>query len=350
MEQAPKPISETNFPKKSKTFLLNSDKNNKVNVNIQTESNLEISIDATFSNHQTKYSQVYSLKTLKNNKYLSSLDTIDEIFDEIINKIEYKNPILIEENKSLKFIIETGHSKFKEIIFYLNEKEKNINDKIDELYLYINQFIEREKIQDEKIKSLENKIKELENVNNELKKEIKSLNKTNEVESIILNNNKNYINTLKNWINPQKNFELKLLFRMSRDGSYLSTFHALCDNKGPTISLFYLDDGTIIGGYTPLDWNTFSGWKIDNDTFIFNLNKNLKFMKKSINCGSIFCHPQYAGFYNSFGYYEASNYDMKKLFFLNGDSYFLNGKQILNFNKETELTPKEVEVLSVITL
>ena len=41
---------------------------------------------------------------------------------------------------------------------------------------------------------------------------------------------------------------------------------------------------------------------------------------------------------------------MKKLFFLNGDSYFLNGKQILNFNKETELTPKEVEVLSVIAL
>ncbi len=136
---------------------------------------------------------------------------------------------------------------------------------------------------------------------------------------------------------------------MSRDGSNLNTFHELCDNKGPTISLFYLDDRTIIGGYTPLDWDSISWWKRDNDTFIFNLNKNLKCIKKGINCESIFCHPSYAGFYDTFGYYEASNYDMKKLFFLNEDSYFLNGKKILDFNERKELIPKEVEVLSVIT-
>ena len=34
-------------------------------------------------------------------------------------------------------------------------------------------------------------------------------------------------------------------------------------------------DGNIIGGYTPLHWDTHSGWKKDNDTFVFNISTNL---------------------------------------------------------------------------
>ena len=291
---------------------------------------------------------------LKCNKYLLLLDTIDEIFEEIINKIEFKKPMLFEETNSLKIIIETGHSKFKDIIFYLKEKEKNINDKFNELYLYINELKEKEKNQDKKIVLFEEKIKELEKSNNELKEEIKLLknnkNETINDESIILKDNMKYISILKNWINPNKKIIFKILFRMSRDGYDLQSFHQLCDNKGPTISLFYLKDGNIIGGYTPLNWDTTSWWKFDNETFIFNLNKNLKCNKKNKNCESIFCHPAYAGFYDTFGYYESSNYNMKKLFFLNGESYFKNGKQILDYNKSIELEPMEVEILSVISL
>ena len=108
---------------------------------------------------------------LKKNKYLSSLDTIDEIFDEIINKISFKNPTIYEETNCLKIVIETFHSKFKDITFYLDEKEKNINDKIEELYSIIKQLKEKELIQDEKIKNLEKKINELEkNKNSENEK------------------------------------------------------------------------------------------------------------------------------------------------------------------------------------
>lgn len=87
---------------------------------------------------------------------------------------------------------------------------------------------------------------------------------------------------IKNWINPNQQINFKLLYRMPRDGESIRTFHNLCDNQGPTVSLYLLKDGNIIGGYTPLNWDVSSGWKKDNETFVFNINKNLKCVKKKI--------------------------------------------------------------------
>ena len=127
-------------------------------------------------------------------------------------------------------------------------------------------------------------------------------------------------------------------------------FHSLCDNKGPTVSLYLLNDGNIIGGYTPLQWDTSSGWKNDNETFVFNINSNLKCVKKDNNSDSIFCHISYSGFYYTLGYFEVSQDSMKKLFYFNSDSIFRNGNKILNYNNETEIEPKEVEILGVLII
>ena len=154
-----------------------------------------------WKNFQKKYYKNFSLIILQKNKYLSTLDTIDEIFDEIINKISSKTPTLYEETNTLKIVIETSHSKFKDITFYLDEKEKNINDKIDELYSIIKQSKEKEQIQDEKIKKLEEKINELEKNNIELKEKNDNIYAK---ESLILGDNINYITRLKNWVNPKK--------------------------------------------------------------------------------------------------------------------------------------------------
>ena len=117
---------------------------------------------------QKKYSNIYSLNELKNYKYLSSLETIDEMFDELIDKLEKKEPKLIEEDNSLKLSIETGHTKFKQVNLYINQKEKGIFEKYDELYLIINKLKENEKKQDEKIKILEETVKEIQNYNYQL--------------------------------------------------------------------------------------------------------------------------------------------------------------------------------------
>jgi TLD len=60
--------------------------------------------------------------------------------------------------------------------------------------------------------------------------------------------------------NKQKEYLLKLLgnkkfltymlYRGSEDGWKLIDFHSRCDDKGPTISLFKIKDGDIIGGYS----------------------------------------------------------------------------------------------------
>ena len=101
----------------------------------------------------------------------------------------------------------------------------------------------------------------------------------------------NYNLSLTKWINPSRKIKAELLYRLSENGDKFSTFHELCDNKGSTLTLFHSNDGNIIGIYTPLslDSSSSSYWKIDMDSFIFNLNKNQKY-KKLKNDYSIWCY------------------------------------------------------------
>ena len=77
---------------------------------------------------------------------------------------------------------------------------------------------------------------------------------------------------------------------MSRDGIEYSKFHNLCDNKGATITLIKLEDGNILGNYTPLSWDSTSGWKNDLKMFVFNLTDNIKCIKNNQNSYGIYCN------------------------------------------------------------
>ena len=121
-----------------------------------------------------------------------------------------------------------------------------------------------------------NEISNLKNEITELKEKLNILWKENilihNLDSKIINGNMNYNLSLKKWINPSRKIKAELLYRLSENGDKFSTFHELCDNKGPTLTLFYVNDGNIIGIYTPLSWDSSSGRKDDMETFIFNLN------------------------------------------------------------------------------
>ena len=56
-----------------------------------------------------------------------------------------------------------------------------------------------------------------------------------------------------------------------------SKFHELCDDKGPTLTLFNVENGNKGGIFTPLTWETNTIYKYDESTFMFNLNKNEKY-------------------------------------------------------------------------
>ena len=60
------------------------------------------------------------------------------------------------------------------------------------------------------------------------------------------------INWLKNNNNDNIKFEnisFELLYRASKDGDSSSTFHKLCDGKGPTIIFIKNEDDFRFGGY-----------------------------------------------------------------------------------------------------
>ena len=83
---------------------------------------------------------------------------------------------------------------------------------------------------------------------------------------------------MKKWIKPSRKIRAELLYRLSENGDKFSTFHKLRDDKGPTLTLFHVNDGNIVGIYTPLSWySPFFDyvWKYDIETFIFNLDKIL---------------------------------------------------------------------------
>ena len=78
----------------------------------------------------------------------------------------------------------------------------------------------------------------------------------NNLDSKIIKENEKYNLTLKNQINPSKKIKTKLLYRLSENGDEFSTFHKLCDDKGSTLTLFHVNDGNIVGIYTPLSWES----------------------------------------------------------------------------------------------
>ena len=252
---------------------LNSDKDNVFSLILNADNYSYLNIKAFQKNYlfNKSFSNKFSVDKIKENKYFLNFEDLKEICNELSERIKNKEIKLIENANSLIFIISLPSTKVKEITFELDEEQKNDKDKINNL--------------NELIIELKNELNELKSEINENKKEIKSLknekhNQNNEIKklkeqmksllkhieskeniselknSLIINNNIEYNELIKYWIDPVKKIEGELLYRLSRDGDQISTFHSLCDNKGPTLTLFETKEGNKGGIYTPLSWDS----------------------------------------------------------------------------------------------
>ena len=91
-----------------------------------------------------------------------------------------------------------------------------------------------------------------------------------------------------------------LLYQGSRDGFYTKDFHRMCDGKGPTITLFKVENGACIGGYTEEQWrqSPHSKYISDPKAFLFNLKKNKQYLLRDRSVG-ILCRtdrgPAFSG-------------------------------------------------------
>ena len=304
------------------------------------------------------------LKIKIQNIFTRIRNVINEREDELLMEIDekfnsiYFNEDILKESEKLPIKINKSLEKGK-----LIEKEWNNDNKLIEI---INSCINIEKnIKD--INSIYEKVKKLSNSNefkidffpsdeNEIIKflnNIKNFGFIGDIfyDSLIINNNNEFICNLKKWIKSDTKFTSSLLYRKTRDGNSFDTFHELCDNQGPTLVLIKSTEGFIIGGYTPLDWDKCSKWKCDSNTFLFSLTNNEVYKKKSKSENSILCSnergPWFA--YLGFGNYIKNNMSQVKFFYRTiKESAFENYNNIIpNEGKDRLFDVEEVEIYKI---
>lgn len=115
----------------------------------------------------------------------------------------------------------------------------------------------------------------------------KEINEMLNIESYTLSNPKNFslITTDEDFkffsknINSNSKISYELLYKASRDGEEASVFHSLCDEKGASITVVKVLNGSKCGGFTPLSWKTEGCWQKDPSlrSFVCNLDNKTKF-------------------------------------------------------------------------
>lgn len=226
-------------------------------------------------------------KTLNDFQNFESLDKSLFLVD---NKI-----VFVEKNR-IKLI----NPENKQIIFILDNKGRNILEtKCEKNLLTTIQCTEDEQIIGRVIYMVERdriiKVYEGNFIKNskhllDLNKNFEILKEINELldkESYILLNPKKYnlITTNEDFkffsqnINYNAKISYELLYKASIDGEAASVFHSLCDEKGASITVVKVLNGSKCGGFTPLSWKTNGCWQKDPSlrSFVCNLDNKTKF-------------------------------------------------------------------------
>ena len=356
----------------------NKNKKFKVNLNAETYSYLTVTATNKTDIFKQTFSNKFSVEEIKTNKYMNLYDDLKEICEQLEKITKSTPPTIKEENKSLLIIIPLPNDKYKEYTFELKEIEKNEGDKMKDITEIVYEIKKENESLKKENESLKKEISEIKNECNKLKnltdtqnneiakikeqmtmlldyhnkikkeKEEEEEKKLLKIESSIIKENNEYKKALKNWINSNKKIEAQLLYKKSRDGDQISKFHELCDNKGPTLTIFKTEDGNIGGIYTPLSWDDHTGWKNDLDTFMFNLNKSEKYKKLKNEC-SIYLSKNHGPWSYAFGFSSTNQMNKIQHCGTNINNYYENGANILpnNTNGTKYFNVSDVEVFKI---
>jgi len=109
--------------------------------------------------------------------------------------------------------------------------------------------------------------------------------------------------TLTQWceVGPNNKYKKKkkwaLAYSATRDGFSASTFHKLCDSRGPSVTVARTTDGFIFGGYNSSSWSSTTCWKAATDTFLFSLvnpyNDGPRKLKVKNNQRAVYNHQSF---------------------------------------------------------
>ena len=266
--------------------------NNEITINISTTKNLiifstEITKDLL---NKIKYKSSYSLEKLKEtNPYLILCKSLDDIIEEIKLLIEEKKSSFIEETNKINLIIPTHMNKAPQIIISINEIEKDINLKIQEIYDFILKFYdENKKTNEQNIKKLLDENEKMKNMIKKLEEKVDLLsNENNELKCQIGIISPDDLDKIKKWIDPQNYQKIKFecIYKFSYCETNRDTFNKKCNVNGPVVIIIITKKKNIFGAYAS-NFATSSGgnnWVGDKNAFIFSLNLNKKYPPKNIN-------------------------------------------------------------------
>ena len=230
--ETPAPLSVENISSKNNekfksesNYNINSNKNNCFNIFIRNLTSC-IEINASYQNYIKKdeFKEKFSLSNLKENKYLSICESIDEIYEELKFNFSKNNSIILENENQITINVPVNHSKYKELTFTLNKKIKTDKELYQDLFLIVSDLknqikdMEKEKNENNKkynkeIDDLKNIIKTMEEKNKNSEEKINLLeNKVNLLEKEISNlKNDKVIIREENQINKEKNQNINVL-------------------------------------------------------------------------------------------------------------------------------------------
>jgi hypothetical protein len=89
------------------------------------------------------------------------------------------------------------------------------------------------------------------------------------------------------WINEKKKKNWQLIFKASRDGFDVGSFHRICDYIGETVVVIQSKSGHIFGGYNPENWTSTNSYTSNDKTFLFKLadDKGKNFLQINTTSG-----------------------------------------------------------------
>ena len=250
--------------------------------------------------NKRKFSSNYSLESIKeNNKFFFLCQYITDVYKQIEILSNEDNSSYINENNKIILSIETNMPLAPEIKIELNEIEKNIHSKVQDLNDYI---IKSEKKNKDNIDLL---IKENEELKNLIINKFDMLIKDNKEKfDLLIKENKemktkinyleNLLNTnlciltdasfekIKDFIGGDKNrINLSLIYELNEDHD-TQIFNKQCNVNSAVVFLFFTGKNSIFGAYCPKFNTSENQWINDSNAFIFSLNLNKK-LKELIN-------------------------------------------------------------------
>ena len=279
-----------NIPNESENYSINKDNKEYILTLSYSSSTIEIKIIQNGNFNKFSYEKIYSLNDLKKiANYFSLFNSISDIkpnIKEMISNEKTRDLELKENSKTVKLILFPPIMNIDKIILDIPRKDINKDEIIEELIASNTKLIKRVDLLEKELRE----IKEILQINNITR------NIYPKIDSTII-----YTNEENNFIIDclgKRNLKFQKIYTMSKEGNELyEEFHKFCDNKGPTLCLFKIQNRDIrYGGFASVSWDSNSGEKRDENAFIFSVNNKKMFKSTNYN-SSIFCKYNYGPFF-----------------------------------------------------